>query len=272
MRFGGQLGSSLFGYAGVGFPRPSEINGSGVNLNILPFTTGNTASPCWPTASRAYNWPYIQPSQPTGSCDGGCSAQIHLASTLPSSSFVTITTELKVFPNSLAADAALASESPLFYCMGTHQADPSVYQNIPISQRQVIAAFTGAPVVSTPPTLPPFTCPCLNGGVCANGEFGGACTCDSNHWGSLCQYQCNCVNGACDPVFGNCTCSEGVNCGATCGTLCSSICPMPHGYCDPKTCQCLCAPTYHGVDCSRKYACPNGRSDPAENTIKNPRG
>jgi len=195
-------------------------------LNILPFSTGNTDGPCWPAASRGYNWPYIQQNQPTGSnCDGGCSAQFHLASTLAPGAYATITTKLRVFPNSLAADAALAAEKPLFYCMGTHQANPSVYQNIPVSQRQVIATFTGAPVVYPSSTLPPFTCPCQNGGTCEDGEFGGDCTCDSDHWGPLCQHECNCDHGVCDQVFGTCTCDV-TYCGSDCSSIATAITVM----------------------------------------------
>jgi len=266
MKFGGSTGSGspLFGYAGVGYFRSSEVNGTNTDLKILPFATGNAASACWPAAPTPYNWPYLQPSQPSGTgCNGGCTSQIHLAASLESNSYATVQTTLQVFKNSVEADAAVAAANPLFYCMGTYLSDPALFQSIPLQNRQVIAAFTGTPSIGS--GQEPVTCPCVTGN-CTDGQWGGSCRCDSQHWGDLCQFECNCHTGACDSVTGACTCS-GPSCGPTCASTCNC-----EGYCNPATCQCLCVPGSHGVDCSRGFFCPGAGEATTETSTKSPSG
>jgi len=88
--------------------------------------------------------------------------------------------------------------------------------------------------------------------------------CSKERYGSRCQHQCLCENGApCDPNTGRCLCSPGWV-GATCsqpcpngryGNNCTGICQVLNGAtCDHVTGSLICAPGFIGLNCElREY-------------------
>uniref|UniRef100_A0A3B4XIA8 Platelet endothelial aggregation receptor 1 n=1 Tax=Seriola lalandi dorsalis TaxID=1841481 RepID=A0A3B4XIA8_SERLL len=101
---------------------------------------------------------------------------------------------------------------------------------------------------------------------CEGGWRGDDCSsaCDDKHWGSSCNQQCKCENGAlCDPVKGACQCLPGFI-----GRYCEESCPAgtfgkgclqrckcgTGGSCDKATGECICRDGFTGTFCEK--ACP----------------
>jgi len=281
MDFGtsGAVGTDgLISFAGAWQVTDDIVEGTIPNFKIKPFVEGPSDDPisdCYPLPNTNYEWQYREfpgESEPPV-CNGGCSVQVHLADELQPGEFASIQTHLKVFNDSRFADAYKKANSPFFYCMGAHKADPSLFGTLAFGEKAVIASFTDAPFINCPDL--PAGAPCVLPGSCQCGPeaegcdpVDGTCSCPDGRWGQFCENECTCDsdNSVCDKATGKCVCNAG-NCGKNCERDCNCA---ASGWCDPNTCECLCQNGYHGVTCSRAFG-EKCRTSGSETSVRTPK-